>query len=327
MISCGMVSGSRCRRTKYAMEQIPIPNDVLQWVRDTFRKCNSEVSAKMVRQPNVREESLDLSLIDRLSNVPSPQALRSGWTVSIDTHFLGGGRHWRRWEVADIGLLVMFRQGGRLLRTKVALLQFKRLYPDEQEYDEGSQTDYQIGIAGLFRGSSSLPAVTRPRTFTFKADSKYKALRSDRQVQTIQDYSASYGIPVHYLLYHPWRAPHSVTFPISTVQELVEPVELGCRVLPAAEVHKALVGAECPSLATMTAQKIPEQTPNGPGWALEEFVADWVVKCRAGYIAEKESDPGLARVFNKRTGPIAAGVAITFDAPTHREGTQISKIG
>jgi hypothetical protein len=72
-----------------------------------------------------------------------PRTLTSGWTVRIATHYLGGGRHYgewngweRRWEVADIGVLVMFREAGKLRRTKVALLQSKRLYPDEQEFEE-----------------------------------------------------------------------------------------------------------------------------------------------------------------------------------------------
>jgi hypothetical protein len=56
-------------------------------------------------------------------------------------------------------------------------------------------------------------------------------------------------------------------------------------------------------------------TKDGPGWRLEEFVADLLLQCKTGYIAEKESDPGLDAVFRRRTGPIAAAIAITLDAP------------
>jgi hypothetical protein len=37
--------------------------------------------------------------------------------------------------------------------------------------------------------------------------------------------------------------------------------------------------------------------------------------CHEGHVAENESDEGLRLVFNRRSGPIAAAIAITFDLP------------
>jgi hypothetical protein len=57
-------------------------------------------------------------------------AIRFGshWTVRIDAHYIGGGRHYRTWEVADIGLMAIFRQGGKIQRSKLTFLQSKKLY-------------------------------------------------------------------------------------------------------------------------------------------------------------------------------------------------------
>lgn len=57
----------------------------------------------------------------------------------------------------------------------------------------------------------------------------------------------------------------------------------------------------------------PEGSP--PGWLVEHFVADLAIGCQVGYVAAKENDPGLFRIFNRRSGPISAAIAITFDAP------------
>jgi hypothetical protein len=124
---------------------IPIPHDVRGWVRQAFADCNARVAKTISDTPTTHEVALDMTFIHPalcwIGRVP--RTLTSGWTVRIATHYLGGGRHYgewngweRRWEVADIGVLVMFREAGKLRRTKVALLQSKRLYPDEQEFEE-----------------------------------------------------------------------------------------------------------------------------------------------------------------------------------------------
>jgi hypothetical protein len=79
--------------------------------------------------PNAPEESLDLTWIEHMSRFSSPVTLDSGWLVKIETHYLGRMRHFRRWEIADIGRLVHLRLGEKGRTSKVALLQSKRLYP------------------------------------------------------------------------------------------------------------------------------------------------------------------------------------------------------
>src|SRR5690242_12768113 len=104
----------------------PIPEAAYDWVRTVFAAANRQASTALSRVPTLHEPELDMQLIAALNQAP-PVAGIDGWTVYIETHFLGGRRHFMNWEVADIGLLVIFRDRGRVLRIKVGLLQSKRL--------------------------------------------------------------------------------------------------------------------------------------------------------------------------------------------------------
>src|SRR5688572_12983193 len=84
----------------------PIPADVTEWIRTVFRECNERITEKLSNNPNLPEESLDLTWIEHLSQYASPVTLGSLWTVKIETHYLGGLRHFRNWEIADIGVLM-----------------------------------------------------------------------------------------------------------------------------------------------------------------------------------------------------------------------------
>jgi hypothetical protein len=122
---------------------------VVDWVTSTFRECNARISEKLTNNPNLPEESLDLTWIEHFSQLTSPITLSSSWTVKFETHFLGGLRHFRRWEIADIGVLLFIRRGGRIARSKVALLQSKRLYPTTNQVREEHLIDYMTGFARL----------------------------------------------------------------------------------------------------------------------------------------------------------------------------------
>ena len=107
----------------------PVPDEVVKYVRQVFRACDRELGLRIERVPGVHEPALDMALIDELAKFSSPVSVTPEWTVRIDTHFLGGRRHYYGWEIADIGLLVYVRMRGKLYATKVALLQSKRLKP------------------------------------------------------------------------------------------------------------------------------------------------------------------------------------------------------
>jgi len=271
--------------------------------------------------PNTHEEALDLAFIAKAAEYAAPVRLPSDWVVRIDTHFLGGRRHFYNWEIADIGVLILFRRGGKLVKTKVALLQSKRLYPVEQEYDEAERLDYEIGFARLFHTDSRLDAVVGPRVFAFTDDSTYTALKSkDEQDKAIVAYEKQSGIPVYYLLYHPAHVPYETEIPRVPNGVAEEPVVLGARVLPSQDVRNVTRSKPKGYLPRFGDIKILSPTPSAPtvtppGWLVEEFVADLAIDCKVGHATERFDDEGLRQLFFNRSGPIAAAIAVTFDAP------------
>lgn len=228
---------------------IPIPTDVHEWLKGVFAACNERVSGTMTQVPTTYELSLDMTFIQHFLTVSAPHRLRSGWTAEISTHFLGGGRHYgewgdwpRRWEIADIGLLVAFRHGGKLLRSKVALLQSKRLYPNEQELEEDNPIDYVVGFGRLLHSDDDWTAITEPRSFGFTEDSRYKALLTGTpQYHAIASYETQKNIPVYYLLYNPLQIPSSAIMPLTGERLLTnDRCDVGCRVVPATQLRSAL---------------------------------------------------------------------------------------
>lgn len=117
-------------------DALPIPQDALRYVHDTFAVANRYVSSRLDRMPTLHEEALDFAFIDALSEAAGPHVVPSGVVVDFEVHFVGGGTHWERWEVADPGVIVNFRLAGRIIRTKIILLQSKRIYPRESEFTE-----------------------------------------------------------------------------------------------------------------------------------------------------------------------------------------------
>lgn len=277
--------------------------------------------------PNTYETALDMALIERLSSHSSPVQTASGWTIDLQTHFLGGGRHFafhpdeRRWEIADIGVLVLYRHAGQVVRAKAALLQSKRLYADEIDWDEDSAVDYMIGFSRLFSDDTDWKAIAAPRQFTFTNKSQYKALRKgDRQSESIATYRDRTGVAVHYLLYHPREVPHQAEVPLPAASRQDAVNQLGCRVLPAEDIQTVMQSLDdhaAPRLVDLPPTSLPVlQGDDLPGWRLEEFIADLVIQCRAGYVAESRQDGGLNYIFSRRGAPTAAAFAIIVEAPT-----------
>lgn len=103
-------------------------------------------------------------------------------------------------------------------------------------------------------------------------------------------------------------------------QDTSGPCEVGCRIVPARQLHSALTGqpdGHSPAYGELRASL---GTPFDPdlhptGWRLEHFVTNLLLDCETGYIADSRSDRGLNYIFNRRSGPIAAALAITLDAP------------
>jgi hypothetical protein len=51
------------------------------------------------------------------------------------------------------------------------------------------------------------------------------------------------------------------------------------------------------------------------GWRLEHFMVDPLLNCETAYIASSLADGRLNYIFNRRSGPISAAIALMIDTP------------
>jgi hypothetical protein len=211
-------------------------------------------------------------------------------------------------------------------RVKVALLQAKRLYPDEtMSRSEDMEIDYLVGFGRLLHSESEFKSAIKERTFHFSEQSQYRALEyRGEQYKRVLEYQKQERIPVHYCLNNPLRVPRSATIPIVAPEPAIqEPCEVGCRIVSTIQLDLGLKSSRKPagynpSYSDLLAVTAGDEASKGGGWSLEHFVVDLVIGCAEGYVAGNEDptrDRGLFRVFGGRTAPISAAISITIDAP------------
>lgn len=294
----------------------PFPVEVHRYVANVFRKANRRTCEKLARVPNCSEPSLDLTLIESISQYAAPCLVAPGWAVRLDVHFLGGLRHFRTWEIADIGVLVLAKHFGTVVAQKVALLQSKRLYPAMGAIHEESEEDYRIGFGSLLPAAPVTPSLALAHTYQFDVQCKYKALRvRDGQYKAIESYEFSRQLPVHYLFYNPWKVPVTYKYPASGKVKLGRMANGGCRVIPSKSIRAAF--ASMPNNHQPSFEEVGGLVLGGKthhqGWRLEHFIADMVMKCKAGASFESLEDDNIFALFNRRSGPIAAALAVTIE--------------
>jgi hypothetical protein len=195
----------------------------------------------------------------------------------------------------------------QILATKIALLQSKRLYPDEIENAvDMHPTDYEVGFGRLLTSESEYRSSIKPRTFHISPDSKYRALGyKDEQYEAILKYSGT--VPVHYLLYSPLNLPHSVEIPVCTQLSTNSENIVGCRVIKAEILNSKLVPKQLAKAAHRTYEQVAVNPVQPDFWKLHNFIADLVLGCKEGYLAGTNpfSDETLYRLFALRGGPIS----------------------
>jgi hypothetical protein len=299
------------------MDTLPqFPESVHKYVEAVFASANRRVCEKIMRVPNCSEPSLDTTFVEAISQFGGPQIVEPGWAVRIDVHFIGGLRHWRQWEIADIGLMVFARKGTSVVTKKVALLQSKRLYPKSGAIHEESLEDYRIGMGNLLPSQSSSQSLSLNHTFEFSNDSKYRALSvKDDQYHLIDQFESSSDLPVEYLFYNPWSMDAAYSFPLGIGQTLGSESNGGCRVVPATILREAMNAKRkgySPSFLDITSA-MAEASPNQAGWRVEHYVSDHVLRCKRGKIFEGLNQENIFNLFNRRSGPIAAALSITIE--------------
>jgi hypothetical protein len=302
-----------------------IPSDIVDWFRGVFAGANRRLSEKLLNVPAMPEPHFDTTLLEHLSGYAAPRRFPSDWVIRIDTHYIGGLRHFfNRWEIADIGVLLFFQQGGRLVRRKVALLQSKRLYPATGEVVVLERYDYIIGMGRLGDREQNAPSMLTSRRFTFDESCRYGALISgDNQHKAIVGYINEHDFQIFYLLYNPPLVPLTIELPLTANAVQDDDPTLGTRVVPVEPMFAVLdVAGEGykPSLADT--RDLVAGHRNGPdpyGWRLEHFMADLLLSCREGRRFSEADRATINTLFYRRSGPISATIAITIEVPDHAD--------
>jgi hypothetical protein len=294
-----------------------LPPDVIAFLIKVFRDCNSRVSETLSNNPNGAEQFLDFTWIQHVSQYATTIALPSRWAVRIETHYLGGLRHLDPWEIADIGVLLFVKRGGLITLRKVALLQSKRLYPTTGTVTEESLMDYRTGFARLADPEDLERSIGTEAEFQFDADCRYGALRAGSpQVGAIERFHREHRIPVYYQFYNPWRLPFTQRVPLTRYGKPDGDLSLGVRVVPSSAIHALLEGqSEHYRLGFRDLSRIPS-TIEQFGWPLETFMVDLFIGCREGSAFQSINQPSIQTLFYRRSGPIAAALAITIEEPT-----------
>jgi hypothetical protein len=301
-----------------------IPVEVRDFARQVLAECNLKVSTTLSRNPSVHEPILDHGLIDHLSAFAQPRRVGKDWTVVVETHWVGGfpffdwDPEFKRREIADILVRVVFAGGGKVFRTKVALLQSKRLSTQEQQSDAGGSSWWWPN-SSLMASDAEVSAQTRPRMYSFNEQSIYREIeRGNDQYRAIKRFEQESGLNVYYLLYNPLQIPHEVQVPVLT-ETVTSPCIVGCRVVPSADLRRTLEsvgGVMHPSYEMLQRGLGAPFTneSNKAGWKFEDFVIDRLFECKDGQILDEKKDVVLRRGY-LRQYPMIASVSIWLNAP------------
>lgn len=296
----------------------------MDWFRGVFASANRRVCERLVNVPNIRETSLDDGLIEALIPDTAPLLLPSGAIVRMDTHNIGGlrrigGPHWdwppgpRRWETADIAILVFVYRGETLVAKKIGLLQSKRLYPLNRDVeDDNDELTFLLGMNAFIRRDATQAAGALHREFRFEEDCIYGALhaRSD-QTASIDGLNARFGEAVYYLFYNPHTLPLSVSYPVRE-RINVSDTSIGCRVVEAMAVHSTFT--DLPDGGSPTFRMIRDVGTRSD-WPLQVWAADLLLTCQVGQQFDDSRDDDVRYVLERRSGPIGAALAASIVLP------------
>ncbi|MEW6454906.1 MAG: hypothetical protein AB1490_29990 [Pseudomonadota bacterium] len=301
-----------------------IPDDVIGWFRGVFAEANKRVCERLANLPNVRETSLDDGLIEALIPDSAPTLLPSGAIVRMDTHNIGGlrrlgGPRWdldyprhRRWETADIAILVFIYRGDRLVAKKIGLLQSKRLYPLNNDVEDEDEVGFLYGMNAFLRREDQQAAASLHRKFEFNRDCIYGSIHAGaRQIKLIDDLNKEFGKAVYYLLYHPHQLPFSIEYPLRQRIKVMN-AAVGCRVIDADAVHGVLAGLEEGKSPSYSMVRGASQDRD---WPLEVWAADLLLTCKVGEQFDDTRDDRVRYFLERRSGPIGAALAASITLP------------
>jgi hypothetical protein len=296
---------------------IVLPEDVRITLNRIFSDCNSTVSRQISIFPNTHEETLDQLLVTHLAQMQGPIKFGSGWVMRLDAHFIGGGRHYRTWEVADIGLMVVFRRKGKIVRSKIAFLQSKRLYASTQKF-KAIDPYYRMGMGRLLVTDDEHQELVERKTIKFSESCRYKAIQTnDDQYNAMERFSSAHDVEIFYLFYNPIEVPWAIESPVEELPK-IQSNHVGCRVVPRQILDQGLKSRArnySPTYAevkSITTEKL-EGTDTSAGWRWEYFVNELFVACKKGKIDDSPNFEVLLNLMNQKSSPISSAISISFD--------------
>jgi hypothetical protein len=299
------------------MDMINLPSDVKKFMHAHISECNNKIAYDLSAFPNSHEESLDLTFISHFATKQGPIAFGSGWTLRFDAHYIGGGRHFRNWEVADLGLMVIFRKGGKIVRSKLAFLQSKKLYATTIKY-QPVDPYYRMGMGRLLVTDEEHQELVETRTLKYSDASKYKAFKKDNeQQQAMSSFSDRFNVKMYYLFYNPLDIPWSIDVPVAKMPSPI-PNKVGCRVVPKGFLDSALRDYDrnhMPSygeIKYLLEGDFAKQNMDA-GWRLEYFINDLFTGCKEGLIDDSPNFQVMISLLNQKSAPISSALSITFD--------------
>jgi len=294
-----------------------IPQKILHFVKAHLANCNQQTAHSLSVFPGIREESLDSNFIAYFAKNPGPFKFDNNWTVRFEAHFIGGERHYHTWEVADIGLMVIFRKNGNIIQSKLAFLQSKKLYANPLT-PRRRDIYNRMGMGKLLETVEEHNELIKYRTLYFDEQSKYKAFKKDsEQQQAMSAFSKRFQLEMYYLFYNPLELPYTVTSPVDIVPDIVDN-EIGCRVVPKQYLDKALTVQSknhSPSYGEIKYMLDGNflEDEHTCGWRLEFFIVDLVMQCKEGLIDDSPNFETLQELLRRKSSPIAAALSITID--------------
>lgn len=296
---------------------LKLPNDVKLFMDSLFTSCNLEVSKQLSIFPNTHEETLDLFLISHLAKMRGPIKLNPNWILRLDAHFIGRGRHYRSWEVADIGLMVVFRKRGKIVRSKLVFLQSKKLYANNQKPIIDDRYDRQ-GMGRVLVTDDEHEEINRTTTIKFSESCRYKALKfGGEQHNAMEEFANLYNAPLFYLFYNPVQFPWRIDSPVEQ-SPLIEHNKVGCRILPTSLLNsnnKKVPSTNSPSYSFV--KNISKNALEGDditaGWRIEYFVNELFVACKEGVADNTANFEILNSLLRQKSSPISSAISIAFD--------------
>jgi hypothetical protein len=286
-----------------------IPKDAVEYFRAAFAEANRVATERIVNVPNIRETTLDDTLIDALIPFSPPKRLSSGAVVEMDIHNIGGLRRLYRWETADIAVIVFVYRGSRMIAQKIGMLQTKRLYPANHDVLDDDPEGFRYGMNAFLNRDTRSPLAVLDRKFVFDRTCVYGAIKAgSEQVDILNNLNTRFGESVYYMFYNPSTVPVTVQYPVRN-RRTVQKVKLGCRVCLSKEVHAILGPLEKGHSPTL--QMIVDGSVNS-NWRLEGWVADLVLACRAGQQFDDSKRDVVSSLLERRSGPIGAAIAVSI---------------